>query len=1079
MNPQFERIAREIDYVLNTSELRLKRRLQDRLEDEDFPLDDQQLREYIAESSEIELQPLLSFVLTVWEAKGSATRPETDTEPMSPERMAWIVEKLGLEGVREELTARLPKPDPIVIVDEEFTDWYTPERENEHNNYWADYVRVLQRNNWSAESIDTVSDQAREVMRRIEDPTAEHAVSSRGLVVGYVQSGKTANFTAVAAKAIDAGYRLIVVLAGTLDNLRNQTQRRLDKELFGREAVLAGRDPEDFTDKDLKAETYFSGNDEEWERDWRESDEPAFIPHGVRVGTYGFPRIKRLTTSADDYRGKPGANPLELDLPRKELPLHDPENLFNMPCMVAVVKKNAAVLRQFNADLKRAQKTTGNIADLPVLVIDDESDQASINTKNNTKKSDSEEKERTAVNAEITKILQNCPRAQYIGYTATPFANVFVDPSDPEDLYPRHFVLMLNEPPAYRGARWFHDRADFVDEPEKATIENSQSKAFIRDLAEEADFGDDSEFEEARIRELQEALDMFVLTGAIKKFRQEKDSSLKFRHHTMLVHEGVTTTQHKDAVEKLQALWDERGYNLGRPDPELRRLFEEDLLPVMRLEKYNAGMPYPETFEELHPYIAPAYESLMNQAQPGKNTDRVYPILQVDTDAKHVPDFESDRVWKVLVGGAKLSRGYTVEGLTISYFRRRAGGADTLMQTGRWFGFRKGYQDLVRLYAPPTLVEMFEAAMHDENSFRDNIRAYEELDAEGKPRLTPMRLAPLVQQSMPDLKPTAANKMFNAYLVKSASAPEVVDFLSVPEAANREATRENFAQVAIPMLRTLSPQVEEMAYMRVRSKSSDKSSIEYGTSMAYLGLMPADEFVELLDTMRWFEGAAYKENFVNPRIKYLRDLIGRGRHADPTKSDFADVAILLPVSKRALSDAERYSIEVPGVGFQVPLVERSRREGRRDITPTPLPYRYVIRSIASGNLVSDVHPADIAEHAPEHTFVNRFPELEEPELLLQGNPASRGAVVLTLFDDRDRAKVKEMRKDGTYTSPDFEKGEVGVSLAFNSPHRPVIANKGVFEWGVRIPNRDGVDAPITVEISGTAESVTESGQEGM
>lgn len=1058
MNPQFERIAREIDYVLNTSELRLKRPLQDRLEDEDFPLDDQQLREYIAESSEIELQPLLSFVLTVWEAKGSAIRPETDTEPMSPERMAWIVEKLGLEGMREELTARMPKPDPIVIVDEEFTDWYTPERENEHNNYWADYVRVLQRNNWSAESIETVSDQAREVMRRIEDPTAEHTVSSRGLVVGYVQSGKTANFTAVAAKAIDAGYRLIVVLAGTLDNLRNQTQRRLDKELFGREAVLAGRDPEDFTDKDLKAETYFSGNDEEWERDWRESDEPAFIPHGVRVGTYGFPRIKRLTTSADDYRGKPGANPLELDLPRKELPLHDPENLFNMPCMVAVVKKNAAVLRQFNADLKRAQKTTGNIADLPVLVIDDESDQASINTKNNTKKSDSEEKERTAVNAEITKILQNCPRAQYIGYTATPFANVFVDPSDPEDLYPRHFVLMLNEPPAYRGARWFHDRADFVDEPEKATIENSQSKAFIRDLAEEADFGDDSEFEEARIRELQEALDIFVLTGAIKKFRQEKDSSLKFRHHTMLVHEGVTTTQHKDAVEKLQALWDERGYNLGRPDPELRRLFEEDLLPVMRLEKYNAGMPYPETFEELHPYIAPAYESLMNQAQPGKNTDRVYPILQVDTDAKHVPDFESDRVWKVLVGGAKLSRGYTVEGLTISYFRRRAGGADTLMQTGRWFGFRKGYQDLVRLYAPPTLVEMFEAAMHDENSFRDNIKAYEELDDSNRPVLTPMKLAPLVRQTLPELKPTAANKMFNAYLVNTAAAPEVVDLNTLPDSKNWDDLAFNFQEVARPMLETLEPTLYEFPWLKVSGARSGKG--EYNSSgfaHALIGKIEASRFIELLDSMRWYAGSSFKENVVNPRISYMSDLQGNGRHANVQNSDFSEVVVFLPVLKTAAEDLENYpyAIGVPGTKVRIPLVDRLRRPERHDISGLPFRYRYIMKNAAAGNLVSELAPDDVVEYDIPKKVLLKSTKLEEPRLLLDGNSNSRGSATLTIFDDRDRSMIREMKQSGAWTEPSFERGEVGFALTINSPHAPLLYGRKFAEWGVYLPGDNG------------------------
>jgi len=1056
MSNRFAQIAEEIRTVLSPTSPRLNRTLQDRLEVEDFELSTDELRCYLKEGSAEDAQPLITFFLSALETDGELLRPTTDTAAGSSERFDWIVSRLGLTDVREELQARLPKPEPIVIVDQEFRNWYTPERESEHSNYWKDYVSVLERNGWDARSISTVENQAREVLRRIEDPTAEHYVSSRGLVVGYVQSGKTANFTAVAAKAIDAGYRLIIVLAGTLDNLRNQTQRRLDKELFGREAVLAGIDEDDMTVKQERSEAYFSGEDEEWDRHWNNpGKESAFIEHGPFLGAKGFPWIKRLTTSADDYRVRTGANPLNIEIPDKNRPIHDPENLFNMPCMVAVMKKNASVLQGFNADLRRAFKVNSALKDLPVLVIDDEADQASINTKNNTKRDAEEEKKRTAVNAEITNLLKICPRAQYIGYTATPFANVFVDPSDPEDLYPRHYVLMLNEPPAYRGAKWFHDRTDFIDNPDEATLETSRSEAFIRNLAEESDICEE-DFDDVRMKELQTALDMFVLTGAIKLYRHDQNMSYRFKHHTMLVHEHTGQDTHENAKKILEELWRSRGYNLGRPIPELKQLFDSDLLPVMRIEEYSAGAPYPETYEALHPYVAKAYAEMMKGVERGNA-----PILQVDSRGGDVPDFEAGRVWKVMVGGAKLSRGYTVEGLTVSYFRRRTAGADTLMQTGRWFGFRKGYQDLVRLYAPPTLVEMFEAAMHDEEVFRANIRAYEELEEFGNPRLTPMRLAPLVQQSRPDLKPTARNKMFNSYLVKSASAPEVVDMLTIPDRSDRVRLAANFSEVALPLLRVLGSHPEEMAYVRIRNRMSEHFKLEPGTLNAYLGIMPSPQFIGLLETMRWHEGSAYKENFINPRLRYLRELAGTGRHSNHSNSDFADVAILLPVPKKRNWKTSKF-INVPGITFPVPLVRRSRREGRHDITATPLTYRYIAQTIAAGDLVSDIHPDDAAAFDPEGTLAPKFAHLQEPEALLTGNNRARGSVVLTLFDDREQHTVKAMELAGHYTPPSFEKGEVGVALAFNSPHYPVLTNRGVLEWSVRLPSKDGED-PITID----------------
>ncbi|RSZ66015.1 endonuclease [Corynebacterium hylobatis] len=1043
MTNRFEELHEALLDELRLERIRLLKPLLWRLENnQDVVADVGELREFVTAGSEAEVQPLIAFIDKACSLEGDNIKPVTDTSASSAERMTWVLEQLGLTELRSEILNRMPEPDPMVIVDEEFQDWYTPEVENRNANFWNDYVRVLNKKGWGAESIKTVNDQAREVLRRIEDPTAEHYVSSRGLVVGYVQSGKTANFTAVAAKAIDAGYRLVIILAGTLDNLRNQTQRRLDKELFGREAVLDGRDENKLSDRELKAETYFN-DDIEWEYDW-ETEGQGFVVHGERMGTPGFPRIRRLTTSVNDYLGSGGgANPIIIDDPRTGA-VHDPENLANMPCLVAVVKKNASVLDKLNNDLERARRSGKVIADLPTLIIDDESDQASINTKDNRSKKSGEELERTAVNEQITRLLSICPRSQYIGYTATPFANVFVDPADPQDLYPRHYVLMLNEPPEYKGAKWFHDKMDFADNPEDATIDNSNSKALIRELVEENQISEEF-YDSLRRDELQEALDMFVLTGGIKKYREEQHEGLSFKHHTMLVHEAVHTTSHTNARKTLSEIWSQRMYGLGGAWDELQELYQSDVLPGMRLDRYNNGYSVPASFDDLKPFILEAVEEITNDVQRDDA-----PILQVDTEGKDSPNFEMGRVWKVLVGGAKLSRGYTVEGLTVSYFRRRAGGADTLMQTGRWFGFRKGYQDLVRLYCPPSLAEAFEAAMNDEESFRDNIKVYSDLNDSGQPKLTPMNLAPLVHQSLPDLKPTSRNKMFNAYLGATASAPRVVELNSIPDRNQRGKLKANFVNVAIPLLRSLTRTPSDFAYFRLEGARSGAPKPSAGFQKLHAGAINSLSFIELLEKMNWYEGAAYKENNVTPRIQYLRDLIGTGRHASPENSDFAEVAVLLPTPK---SKATR-TITVPGIDWPVPLVTRNRRDGRHDITGTDRKHAYALENIAAGNPSTVIKPEDWKEFGDQ--LGGKFSNLELPEpfdldpMVAQ----ARGAVLLTLFDDRDPEKTPGLRAPGEWTPPNFENGEVGVALAFNSPHRPINEGQEIYQWRVHVPAKE-------------------------
>lgn len=1048
-NSKFTTLKDALSNVLNPSNLNLLASLSQRLEVmEGVTVTDPEIREFVELASEDDIQPLITFILAANEADQKVIKPETDTEPKSEERHTWVLQRLGILEAAEAIANRLPSPEPAVIIEENFTEWYTPERRQSNTKYWDDYRRVLNRNGWDAESINTVGTQATEVIRRIEDPKQPHYLSSRGLVVGYVQSGKTANFTAVAAKAIDAGYRFIVILAGTMDNLRSQTQRRLDKELCGRESVLSGLDENELNARERKDETYFNG-DEEWERAWEEKG-GAFVSHGPAYGQKGFPRIKRVTTSVRDYR-RSGTSAIEIERPDRSKPVHHPDNLDNMPCLVAVVKKNASVLKNLNSDLRRAARLNEDLKHLPVLVIDDESDQASINTKKQ-KESAKEVRERTAVNEQITELLQICPRSQYVGYTATPFANVFVDPSDPVDLYPRDFVLLLNEPPAYRGAKWFHDRMDFADAPEEANRENSQSEAFIRDLASEESLSNDELFEDVRKDELQEALDMFVLTGAIKKYREAKNPRLSFKHHTMLVHEGVGTDIHGAGKQALDRLWLESAYNLGRPSAQMKNLFETDLLDVMKIARYSEGYPVPESFEDLVPYINEAYIEMMKGVPAGKS-----PVLQVDTVGKDTPDFESGPVWKILVGGAQLSRGYTVEGLTVSYFRRRAGSADTLMQTGRWFGFRKGYQDLVRLYAPKNLVEMFEAAMHDEEIFRENAKIYVKRAFGTKDQLTPRRIAPLVHQSLPDLNPTSKNKMFNAYIRSSAAAPNVVELNSIPDRKDRKALAQNFEKVGLPLLQSLDSGTAEMAFFRVEGMRSRNLKISTGSKAFYVGKMDSELFVDLLDTMQWYEGAKYKENIVTPHIRYLRNLLGEGRHSRADSSDLREVAVLLP----ALSKNPD-TIDVPGVPFPVPLVKRSRREDRHDITGTDRKNTYIMQSIARGESVLEPRMDDLAEYAK--FLPNDFEPIDAPEPfdLESENAKKRGAVLITAFDDRNSETVAASKKDGTYAPPRWEKGEVGLALAFNSPHELIRHSSKIVEWAVHIPG-DGEGDEVVIE----------------
>ena len=265
-----------------------------------------------------------------------------------------------------------------------------------------------------------------------------------------------------------------------------------------------------------------------------------------------------------------------------------------------------------------------------------------------------------------------------------------------------------------------------------------------------------------------EALDALVLSGAIKMYREAKTGRV-FRHHTMLVHEAVSKAEHLASAAVVRKSVEHREVHLRRRPGPAAQLFDDDYAEVM--EARADGEPSPRRSTRSRSYVA---EAIAEMTSGGAD-----PVLIVNSDKnvqaqQEALDFDKGRVWRILVGGAKLSRGFTVEGLTVSYFRRKAGQADTLMQAGRWFGFREGYHDLVRLYIrrddKVDLYEAFEALLLDEEAFRDELGKYAGLDEDGKPIVEPRQIPPLVSQHLPWLKPTARNKMFNAVVKARASS---------------------------------------------------------------------------------------------------------------------------------------------------------------------------------------------------------------------------------------------------------------------------------------------------------------------
>jgi len=542
-------------------------------------------------------------------------------------------------------------PARTLVADPNKPDWLRDlDRSTWH--YWPTLRQyLLTTKGWDTSAMRSLDDSSDRILRQLSEPTQDK-FDIRGLVLGFVQSGKTASFTAVAAKAADAGYRLVIVLSGTDNGLRRQTNIRLKRELVGYQDNRVGaiRLPpmgkrwHEFTREDLQGDF-----------------QPGFANHAALQGS--------------------------------------------QPVLL-VVKKNGAVLRRLLRWLDDAP--TDVRRGLPVLLIDDEADQASVDTRGTYQADDDplppDYEPPSIINGLIRDLLKRFERKAYVAYTATPFANILIphDTSDPRvgnDLYPRDFIVDLPKPAGYFGAEEIFGWMD------GATGEQVGGLDIIREVTD-VDIAalDSGQMPSA----LETALLDFVLAGAARTQRGQGAAPA-----TMLIH----TSQLIQLQAQLRALVsvrfaelrDEWRYQRGHGirDRLLKR-WNEEFRPITRSSHINRDV----AFEAIEMHIGSFFEAVQ--------------VREVNSSTGEVLDYDREPSLKAIaIGGNRLSRGLTLEGLMVSFFIRPSATYDTLMQMGRWFGFRGGYEDLTRIWTPADLAGWFSDLAFVEHRLREDIAVYE------------------------------------------------------------------------------------------------------------------------------------------------------------------------------------------------------------------------------------------------------------------------------------------------------------------------------------------------------------------
>jgi hypothetical protein len=567
-----------------------------------------------------------------------------------------------IERIARSLESKLnlSMPDATVIK-LSFAEWLTTRRTSTELFYWDRYRRHLLQSGFAKEVAGTIGRDTDKIVGLLEDPLKSGEWKRRGLVVGHVQSGKTANYSGVICKAADYGYKVIILLAGVHNNLRSQTQQRLEEAFIGVDT--------DRLDRQLPF-------------------------NEVKTGVGRISDINRipfsLTSREYDFR-KSSKKASTFSLGSVKEPV------------VFVIKKQTSVLNNLIEWLKGLNETKGGkILGTPMLLIDDEADNASINTA-------SAENDPTRINSLIRQLLALFEQTSYVGYTATPFANIFIDPDTEhemleDDLFPRHFIITLDAPENYvSAARIFGDDGDLghVIVPVEDHLHAFPERHKITHQVNELPLS------------LMEAVRRFVLGRAARILRERGQD-----HSSMLVNvsrfNGVQRQVTALLGHYLEELLNSAKLHSGLPDAEaLRDPGMRDLHDTFALMNVPGGERWPQVKAKL----PLATGSIVVKTINNKSPDRL--------------DYSNHRetgLHVIAVGGLSLSRGFTLEGLSVSYFIRNSIMYDTLLQMGRWFGYRDGYLDLCSLYMTDEAISWYSHISSAIDELRVEFRLMEQLN---------------------------------------------------------------------------------------------------------------------------------------------------------------------------------------------------------------------------------------------------------------------------------------------------------------------------------------------------------------
>lgn len=616
--------------------------------------------------------------------------------------------------------------EPSVLLGEEAESetWWLDYR-NENNDklsFWNRYYKYLyEEKGWERsaikKSIDNTTDT---LLNSIADPRKGVSEERRAMVVGYVQSGKTANYIGLINKALDAGYKYIIVLAGIHNNLRSQTQSRIDEEVLGYETDSAAKQKQ------------------------RERAEKNKIGVG-KLYNAGF--VQTLT-----FRDEKG----DFTKDRSGI-LTSPDN-----ATIIVTKKIKSTLENLIENIKSNSEASvddnGHFfmnAKYPLLLIDDEADQASVNTGYDYDENGNviDEYDVKTINKLIRSLFKMFECRSYVGYTATPYANIFI-PNDirvateelGNDLFPADCIISLPKPYRYIGANEFFGYGVDNDEIKpmplirKITETNfvNTRKKTVGDLPDS----------------LKYAMKCFLISIAVRNCRGEIN-----KPNTMLIHVARIKNMQEMLERKV------RDYFCNELQPmiidgdretkeEIYRIMKNDYVPTTNsmINDFRRYMEGAENFS-----LDEVYQEILRLMNDEKI--RINVINGNSKDSLAYKEHEGEEYNVIAIGGDKFSRGLTLEGLSISYFTRESKYYDTLMQMGRWFGFRPKYADLCRVFVTEDIYRWFARIAFATDNLRDQISYM--CDEKAKPMDFGLRVA-----THPELKISSPRKVKSGTMQK-------------------------------------------------------------------------------------------------------------------------------------------------------------------------------------------------------------------------------------------------------------------------------------------------------------------------